>query len=56
MSLRHFLNQFRRDVSGATTTEYAFLIGLVSFLCVTAWDGIGATVRKVFEAVTAALV
>ena len=54
-----FRNQFRRlchDESGATATEYALLIGLVAFLSVTAWDGIGVTVRKVFEAVTAALV
>lgn len=56
MSLRkHFLG-FWRDEAGATATEYALLIGLVAFLSITAWDGIGASVRKVFEAVTAALV
>lgn len=56
MSHRHIFKRFRRDQSGATATEYAFLVGLIALVCATAWDGIGATVRKVFEAVSAALV
>jgi len=56
MSLRNLLQRFNRDESGATAVEYALLIALVAFVSVTAWDGIGSTVRKVFEAVTAALV
>lgn len=56
MFLHSLFHRFRRDQSGATATEYALLIALVAFLSVTAWDGIGSTVRKVFEAVTAALV
>ena len=55
MSLRRLFNRFRRDESGATATEYALLIALIAFLSITAWDGIGSTVRKVFEAVTAAI-
>lgn len=56
MSLRNLFHRFRHDQLGATATEYALLIALVAFLSVTAWDGIGSSVRKVFEAVTAALV
>ena len=56
MSLHHLYSRFRRDEAGATATEYALLIGLVAFLSITAWDGIGANVRKVFQAITAAIV
>jgi len=55
MAFRDLFRRFRRDQSGATAVEYALLIGLVAFLSVTAWDGIGVSLRRVFETITAAL-
>ncbi len=55
MELRTLLKRFRGDEAGATAVEYALLIGLVAFLSVTAWDGIGTSLRRIFEMVTAAI-
>jgi len=46
------LSKLRRERAGATATEYALLIGLVAFLSVTAWEGIGASLKKIFEHIT----
>ena len=55
MALRAFIRRLRHDQSGATATEYALLIGLIAFISVTAWDGIGRSLRRIFETITAAL-
>lgn len=55
MAFRKLLQRFERDEAGATAVEYALLIGLVAFLSVTAWDGIGTSLRRIFEMVTAAI-
>jgi Flp pilus assembly pilin Flp len=53
------INAFRRlgrDRGGASTVEYALLIGLVAFISVTAWDGIGVSLRRIFEYINTYLI
>ena len=52
MRLIALLTKFRREKAGAAATEYALLIALVAFLSVTAWDGIGGSLKKIFEHIT----
>lgn len=49
------LIRFARARCGATSTEYALLIALISFLSVAAWMGIGDGLKAVFEQITSAL-
>ena len=55
MAIRDIIRAFRRDESGANATEYALLIALVAFLSVAAWDGIGSSLKRIFETITAVL-
>jgi Flp pilus assembly pilin Flp len=50
------LHRFARAQCGATATEYALLIALISFLSVAAWMGIGDGLKNIFEYITAVLV
>lgn len=56
MRFLNVLRQFGRDRSGANATEYALLIGLVAFISVTAWDGIGVSLRRIFEYINTYLI
>ena len=52
MRLLALLTKLRKENAGATATEYALLIALVAFLSVTVWDGIGSSLKKIFEHIT----
>jgi Flp pilus assembly pilin Flp len=56
MRLLPSLRKLRHDEGGATATEYALLIGCVAFICLFAWDGIGASLRRIFEYINTYLV
>lgn len=55
MRILALLGKFARARRGATSTEYALLIALISFLSVAAWMGIGDGLKAVFEHITSVL-